>query len=65
MKKLCDGTMVLSRTYYYLLDWNEQDNKEFIITSFDKTRLCDLTHDEYKRLFFHATSIDSQNGLIK
>ena len=60
MKTLSDGTEVLARTYYYLLDWNETNNKEFMFTSFNKQRLCDLNIDEYKILFKHATEIDGR-----
>ena len=56
MKELADGTLVSSRSYYYLLDWNEFDQKEFIVKEFAKQRLCDLTRVEYKRLFNKATT---------
>jgi len=61
MKKLIDGTEVPARGYYYLLDWNEINEKKFIITKFDKYRLCDLTIDEYKKLFYEATNSDLNN----
>ena len=64
MKTLADGTEVVARTYYYLLDWNEFDGWEFITWSFKKTRLCDLTIAEYKKLFEHATNSDNKK-LIK
>lgn len=58
MKELADGTKVPSRTYYYLLDWNELDNKNFIVKEFSKQRLCDLNRVEYKRLLNKATTYD-------
>lgn len=55
MKKLIDGFEVSSRSYYYLLDWNELNEWEYIKQEFNKNRLCDLTRVEYKRLFNKAT----------
>ena len=51
MKILADGTEVSERSYHYLLDWNEQDKKEF-----NKNRLCDLDRSECERLFNKATT---------
>jgi hypothetical protein len=58
MKELADGTRVPSRTYYYLLEWNEFDNKEFIVKNFAKQRLCDLNRIEFKRLLHKALTYD-------
>jgi hypothetical protein len=58
MKELIDGTKVPSRTYYYLLEWNEFDGKQFIVTQFSKQRLCELNRVEYKRLLNKATTYD-------
>jgi len=58
MNELADGTKVPSRTYYYLLEWNEFDNKEFMVREFAKQRLCDLNRVEYKRLLNKATTYD-------
>jgi hypothetical protein len=54
MKQLFDGSSVTSRSYYFLLDWNEQNNREYINQKFHKNRLCDLTKHEYKQLFEYA-----------
>ena len=54
MKKLTDGCEVTDRTYYYLLDWNDDDNKKFISEKFNKQRLCDLSSQEYAILWKHA-----------
>lgn len=58
MKELADGTKVSIRTYYYLLDWNEFDGKQFMVQNFGKQRLCDLNRVQYKRLFNKATTQD-------
>jgi hypothetical protein len=58
MKKLADGTQVSARTYYYLLDFNDSYNWEFMYNTFNKKRLCDLTIIEYRQLFDHATDVD-------
>ena len=31
MKTLADGYEVSSRSYYYLLDWNEKNNSQYIL----------------------------------
>jgi hypothetical protein len=61
MEKLADGFEVSARSYYYLLDWNEVNEWEYITHAFLKTRLCDLTKDEYTKLFDYATLSES-NG---
>ena len=58
MKTLKDGTQVSARTYYYLLDFNEKYNWEAMVQFFNKNRLCDLTIEEYRKLFEHATDVD-------
>jgi hypothetical protein len=58
MKKLSDGTEVSARTYYYLLDFNERYNWEFMYNTFNKKKLCELTIVEYRQLFEHATEVD-------
>lgn len=61
MKTLADGTSVNSRSYYFLLEWNEVNKWEFMFTNFNKRRLCDLTFDEYQTLWLHAVEKDSNN----
>jgi len=61
MKTLADGFEVSARSYYYLLDWNEVNEWMYMVHKFKKTRLCDLTKDEYKQLFQYAT-ITELNG---
>ena len=61
MKTLFDGTEVPARIYYYLLDFNERYQWEYMYMTFNKKRLCDLTIDEFKQLFIHATEVDTMN----
>lgn len=58
MKELADGTTVIARTYYYLLDFNDWDNWKFLFETFGKKRLCDLNITEFRILFKHATESD-------
>ena len=54
--KTSDGFEVTSRSYYFLLDWNESDDWQYIIKEFGKSKLKDLNLAEYKQLFLHATT---------
>ena len=58
MKTLNDGIEVPARIYYYLLDWNEVNERKYMIDNFNKTRLCDLNIGEFKQLFGFATQQD-------
>ena len=49
-KELADGNLVSQKVYHLLLDYNDQTNKEFMITSFGKNRLYNLTVNEFNRL---------------
>lgn len=53
-----DGIMVSSRSYYYLLDWNEKNDWEYLYTQYSKMKLKELTYEEYKQLFHYATQCD-------
>lgn len=55
---LADGFEVSSRSYYFLLDWNEKNGWEYITHAFLKTRLKDLKKEEYIQLFEHAVSTE-------
>jgi hypothetical protein len=59
MKLLLDGNKVSSRSYYYLLDFNDSNNKQYIAEKFNKHRLCDLTLSEFKELFNIAISLET------
>jgi hypothetical protein len=61
MKKLADGFEVSARSYYYLLDWNESNEWEFMLKEFGKNKLSELTRVEYKRLFNKATISELNN----
>ena len=50
MKSLGDKTGVYDRMYYYLLDWNDQNEWEYITTNFNKTKLNELTQREFIEL---------------
>ena len=56
MKELLDGTKVSSKSYYYLLDWNDNDRWKFITSNFNTNRLHRLNINEYKILWKHATT---------
>jgi hypothetical protein len=51
MKELSDGTQVSSRSYYFLLDFNDRDSWKTLVENFNVTRLHDLTKEQYIRLF--------------
>jgi len=55
MKTLIDDKEVSSRSYYYLLDWNDADNWVYMFENFDTYKLCELDLNQYKQLFEHAT----------
>lgn len=61
MKTLADGTEVSPRSYYYLLDFNDRNEWQYITSVFNKTKLSDLTTEEYKKLFEYATTWELQN----
>lgn len=64
MKALADDKEVEDRIYYYLLDWNEKDDWQYIYDNFRKRRLCDLNIKEFYFLFGYAAQSDLQQ-LIK
>lgn len=61
MKKLIDNTLVSARSYYYLLDWNDRDNKIFMSDTFGKQKLMELNKTEYSILFEHVTKLELKN----
>lgn len=58
MKELADGIKVPARTYYYLLDFNEQDNYNYISSKFNANKLCSLNIHQFSKLFEYATEQD-------
>jgi hypothetical protein len=63
MKILKNEEEIPDRIYYYLLDWNDNDNKETLRSQFKKDSLHDLTKHEVGKLFEIATEIDNANHL--
>ena len=59
-KHTVDNFPVPDRTWYYLLDYNEQDEWKTIYEQFKKNRLLDLTKEEYWKLFEIATKQDKK-----
>lgn len=58
MKTLIDDTEVSARGYYYLLDWNDQDEWKTIQALFGTCKLCELEKHQYIQLFEVATRVD-------
>lgn len=58
MKELTDGNEVPDRIYYYLLDWNDENQWDYMFKSFNKNILYNLNLNEFKQLFLHASSED-------
>ena len=65
MKTLIDGTEVSARSYYYLLDWNEMNEKKLIYELFKKSALNQLTIGEYMQLFNAATLMETESLISK
>jgi hypothetical protein len=55
MKILNDGTMVTSRSFYFLLDFNDRDGWETLVNMFNVRKLHDLDINQYIQLFEIAT----------
>lgn len=64
MRVLYDDTSVNSRSYYFLMDWNNNDNSNFIYKKFGKTDFYSLTIEEYMLLWLHATTTE-YNDMVK
>ena len=64
MKILADGTKVSSRSYYFLLDWNDKNFKTYMSEKFKKDKLTELTIEEYSILWLQATTSE-YNNLVK
>jgi hypothetical protein len=59
MKPLKDNTEVPSRCYYYMLDWNEENEGREMADRFNLVRLMDLTWDQFWELFRFAIAEDT------
>jgi len=51
MKTLSCGTNIKSSVYYFVLEFNNDDNKTTMLNLFGKDRLCDLNYDEFLVLY--------------
>ena len=58
MKELADGTQVVARMYYYLLDFNDLTNWSYMRLELKKNALKELNKAEFMQLFKHATNVD-------
>lgn len=58
MRVLVDGTKVVSRMYYYLLDFNDITDWDYIRNTLKKNALRELNKEEFVKLFNHACSVD-------
>jgi hypothetical protein len=54
MKELADGSQVTSRGFYFLLDWNDQNNWQIIFNLYGIMRLHELNKHQYTYLMEHA-----------
>ncbi|MCK5614703.1 hypothetical protein KAR91_73255 [Candidatus Pacearchaeota archaeon] len=65
MKELADGHKVSSRSYYFLLDWNDKNNFKFLMKVIGKNKLKDCNKQEYIKLFKMATKDELSKMGIK
>jgi len=54
MKELADGTQVTSRSFYFLLDWNDRNNWEVMQSLYGQMKLSQLQKHQYIYLFKKA-----------
>ena len=54
MKTLADGSQVSARGFYFLLDWNDRNNKKIMSDLYGVMRLHELTKHQYIYLMEHA-----------
>ena len=60
MKKTVDGVAQLPRIWYYLLDYNDQNNWETIEFLYKTNKLSELTDAQFKNLFYVASQQDTK-----
>lgn len=60
MKALIDRHEVTERSFYFLLDWCEKDNWNYIDIKFNKRKLSSLTLLQYIRLWNYATKSETK-----
>ncbi len=61
MKKCLDDIEVPARCYYYLLEWNERDNRKTMLELFGVIQLCLLESKQFWELFKIATETELKN----
>lgn len=61
MKKLADGTDVSSRGFYFLLDWNDRNDKKVMSNLYGEVKLKDLTLHQYLYMMKHAMADEIKN----
>ena len=65
MKTLSNGTNILDRMYYYLLEFHNFEKeclqKTFIQKNYQKDSLKDLTKEEFTEYFQYASYEDAKN----
>ena len=54
MKELADGSQVSSRGFYFLLDWNDRNNKQVMFNLYGIMRLHELSKHQYTYLMKYA-----------
>ena len=54
MKELADGTQVTSRSFYFLLDWNDRNNWQVMHGLYGQMKLSQLCKHQYVYLFKKA-----------
>ena len=63
MKELSNGTQVSSRSYYFLLDFNDRDSWKTIGEEFNTYKLHELNKEQYIRLF--EIAVEKELKLLK
>lgn len=57
--ELSDKSLVSARSFFYLLEWVSQYGNFYIVENFNKKMVKELTKEEYKQFFTHATQQES------
>jgi hypothetical protein len=65
MKIIKDGTMVSSRSFYFLLDFNDREGWKTMMQEFGIKKLSELDIKQYIRLFELATQTELEELKLK
>lgn len=57
MRTLIDGLKVSSGLFCFLLEFNNKTEHKFMEYHFKKSKLCDLTFDEFQELCYYAIQL--------